>query len=78
MSLLYINENGAIVSIEGNRCVVKYKDGHKRSIPIESLDAVTVMGKVQITTQCLEKFMLKGIPTAYFSKGGKYFGRLHM
>ena len=35
-----------------------------------------MMGKSQLTTQCMEKCMNKGIPVAFFSKGGKYFGRL--
>lgn len=76
MSLLYVNENGAVIGIEGNRCTVKYKDGLMKSIPIESLDGVTIMGASQITTKCLEEFMKRGIPTAYFSKGGQYFGRV--
>ena len=55
MSLLYVNENGAVIGIEGNRCTVKYKDGLMKSIPIESLDGVTIMGASQITTKCLEE-----------------------
>ena len=27
MSYLYVNEDGVVVSIEGNRCIAKYKDG---------------------------------------------------
>lgn len=29
-----------------------------------------------MTTQCAEECMSRGIPVSYFSKGGKYFGRL--
>ena len=76
MSLLYVNENGAVIGVEGNRCVVQYKDGLKRMIPIESLEGITILGKAQATTQCMEECMKRGISVAYFSKGGKYFGRL--
>ncbi len=76
MSLLYINENGAVIGIEGCRCTVKYTDGMKRSLPIESLEAITIMGKSQMTTQCMEECLKRGIPVAFFSKGGAYFGRL--
>lgn len=76
MSLLYVNDNGAVIGIEGNQCTVKYPDGLKRSIPIESLEAITVMGMSQMTTQCVETCMSRGIPVAYFSKGGHYFGRV--
>lgn len=76
MSLLYVNEDGAVVGIEANRCTIKYKDGLKRSIPIESLEGVTLLGKVQVTTSCAEEFLKRGISVSYFSKGGSYFGRL--
>lgn len=36
MGLLYVNENGATIGVEANQCTVKYKDGMKRLIPIES------------------------------------------
>ena len=76
MSLLYINENGAVIGIDGCRCTIKYADGMKRSLPIESLEAITIMGKSQMTTQCTEECLKRGIPVSYFSKGGVYFGRL--
>lgn len=76
MSLLYVNDSGATIGIEGNCCTVKQKDGSKRMLPIESLDGITIMGQSQMTTQCAEECMQRGIPVSYFSKGGKYFGRL--
>lgn len=30
----------------------------------------------QITTQCMQECLKRGIPVSYFSKGGNYFGRL--
>ena len=44
MSLLYVNDSGATIGIEGNCCTVKQKDGSKRMLPIESLDGITIMG----------------------------------
>ena len=76
MGLLYVNENGAVIGVESNQCTVTYKDGMKRLIPIESLEAITIMGQSQITTKCAEECMERGISVAYFSKGGRYFGRL--
>ena len=38
MSLLYVNENGATIGVEANKCVVQYRDGMKKMIPIESLE----------------------------------------
>lgn len=76
MGLLYVNENGAQIGMEANQCVVHYKDGMKKSIPIESLEGITIMGQSQMTTKCAEECMKRGISVAYFSKGGTYFGRL--
>ena len=68
MSLLYINENGAVVGVESNQCTVKYRDGMKKMIPIEALEGITIMGRSQLTTQCIEECMMRGIPVSYFSK----------
>ncbi len=76
MGLLYVNESGAVIGVEANKCTVQYKDGMKKMIPIESLEGITIMGRSQMTTQCAEECMVRGIPVAYFSKGGRYFGRL--
>lgn len=62
MSLLYINENGAVIGIDGCRCTIKYADGMKRSLPIESLEAITIMGKSQMTTQCTEECLKRWNP----------------
>ncbi len=77
MSLLYVDENGAVINKEENRIIVSYPDGLKHSFPIETIESITIMGAVQLTTQCMETCLTKGIPVAFFSKGGKYFGQLH-
>lgn len=76
MSLLYVNENGAVIKKNGNRIEAVYKNGDTRSVPIETLESITILGSVQLTSQCMETCMTRGIPVAFFSKGGKYFGRL--
>lgn len=76
MSYLYINENGTIIGIEGNRFTVKYKDGMVRSVPAETLEGITILGHAQVTSQCMEECLKRGIPVSYFSKGGRYYGRM--
>ncbi|MGP1441458.1 MAG: CRISPR-associated endonuclease Cas1 [Anaerovoracaceae bacterium] len=76
MSILYVNENGASIGIKSNRIVVLSKDKSFRSIPLETLDGITILGKSQLTTDCMETCLKKGIPVAFFSKGGRFFGRL--
>ena len=76
MSVLYVNENGAKIGIRENRVVINYQDGMERSVPVETLESIMILGKVQLTTQCMEECLKKGIPVAFLSKGGRYFGRL--
>ncbi len=76
MSLLFVNENNAVIGLDSNRCVVKYADGMTKAVPIETLESITIMGHAQMTTQCVQECLKRGIPVAYFSKGGTYFGRL--
>lgn len=76
MSLLFVDENSAKISYESNRCVITYSNGMQRSIPIETLESISIMGHAQITTQCIQECFCRGIPVSYYSKGGRYFGRL--
>lgn len=76
MSLLYVNENDAAIGIEANRFFVRYKDGLKRSVPAETLESITILGHAQITTQCVQECLKRGIPVLFLSKGGSYFGRM--
>ena len=76
MSNLYVNGNGVVVGLEGNRCYAQYKDGLKTSIPIETLEGITIMGQAEVSVSCIQYCLKEGIPLAYYSKGGVYFGRL--
>ena len=76
MSYLYITEDGASLSVDGGYYVVTYKDGMTHKIPSETLESVALFGNVSLTTQCVKKFLEKGIAVSYFSKKGSYFGRL--
>ena len=76
MSYLYVSEQGSTISINANRFEVKCKDGMLRSIPAETLEMIEVFGKIQMTTQCMEECLKRGISVIFFSTGGAYYGRL--
>ncbi|MCI9102407.1 MAG: CRISPR-associated endonuclease Cas1 [Lachnospiraceae bacterium] len=76
MSYLYVCEHGAIIGISGNRFQVKYKDGMIKSVPAETLEVIEVFGKAQITTQCLEECLMRGVNVIFYSSYGSYYGRL--
>lgn len=76
MSYLYINKDDVKISTKENTCVVTYSDGMIKSIPIETLEEIDIFGNAQVTTQMLKKCLIKGIPLSFYSRSGKYFGRL--
>lgn len=76
MSYLYVNENGAVLSYSDNCFKVSCKDGVVSSIPSETLDGVSLFGAVQVTTQCIETCLRKGINISFYSTNGSYFGRI--
>lgn len=62
MSLLFVNENNAYIGIEAIRFFVKYSDGMKKMMPAETLESITIMGHAQMTTQCVQECLKRGIP----------------
>lgn len=76
MSYLYVTEQGAVIGLNANRIVVNYKDGMTKSIPIETMEAISIFGGIQITTQCLQECLKRGINVVFYSKNGGYFGRM--
>ena len=51
-------------------------NGMKRTLPIETVDSITLLTKAQVSTSCIESCLKRGIPVSFFSKNGRYFGRL--
>ena len=61
MSYLYVSEQGALVGYEGNRFYVRYKDDMLKTIPGETLETIEVFGNIQLTTQCVDECLQRGI-----------------
>ena len=68
MSYLYVDETGSKLGIEGGRIIVKTEKGTERSLPLETLEGVILLNKSQLSTQCIEKLLIKGIPVSFFQK----------
>ena len=51
MSFVYVSESGVVIGVEKNRLILKYRDGMMRSLPIETVDGIVVIGKSQLTSQ---------------------------
>jgi len=76
MSQLYVNEPSAQVGVRDGRIEIKYSDGMNKSLPIESIDGISLFGPVSISTHCIRECIERGIDVQYYSTTGKYFGRL--
>lgn len=76
MSYLYVCEQGATIGFSDNRFQVKYRNGMLRSIPAEILEVIEIFGKIQMSTQCMEECLKRGISVIYYSTNGAYYGRL--
>ncbi len=76
MSYLYVCEQGSTVGIEDHRFLVRCKDGMVKSIPVETLEAMEIFGRVQLTTPCITECLKRGVQIVFYSASGAYFGRL--
>lgn len=76
ISSLYIQENGAVVGLQNGRIAVTLNGSVVKSIPAETIENIVILGKSQLTTQCVEYCLSKGKGVSYLSKGGRYYGRL--
>ncbi|MDO5689056.1 MAG: CRISPR-associated endonuclease Cas1 [Tissierellia bacterium] len=73
--ILYLTEQGATAKVDEGQIVIECKDGLVRKIPKELVDTVTIFGQVQLSHAFQVHCLTRGIPIAYLSIHGKYFGR---
>lgn len=76
MSNLYVYEQGSVVNYEQNRIQIKEKTGEEHSIPIESIDNIVMFGGIQVTTNCIQNLLQRGVHLTWLSNTGSYYGRL--
>ena len=76
MSDLYIEEQGTVLGFRDNRLHITSSDETIREIPIELVDSISILGNVQLTSGCMQMCFKRDMPVAYYSKAGKYYGRL--
>jgi CRISP-associated protein Cas1 len=71
---LYVQVQGAYVSLDGERLVAKSRDGTVEA-RLPNTSQVCIMGNVQISTPAVRELLSRGIPLLYFTYGGWYLGR---
>lgn len=70
-----MTDSGTQVGFKENYVYVTTRDGETK-VPVETLESISIFGRSQITTQCVQECLGRGIPISYYSRGGRYFGRL--
>jgi len=77
MSFIYVYENGAKMSIHQNRLLITMEEkALERSLPVEGVENVVIIGGVSITSPCIKELLRRGIKLTFLSGSGEYFGKL--
>jgi CRISPR-associated protein Cas1 len=69
---LIAQKNGTRIGVRGACMQVSEANGGKaRDVPLASVESLSLLGPVQISTQALHTFADRGIPVAYLSAAGR-------
>ncbi len=73
---LYVQAQGAYVSRSGDVLVVKQKQEKVAEARLFETSQLNILGNVQVSTQSMQELCRRGIPVAFFSTGGWFWGLL--
>ena len=71
---LYVLEQGCEIRRTGERLLVVKGDDELESVPVAKLDLVMVFGNTSVTTPAMQVCLLEGVPVAFFSALGRFYG----
>lgn len=72
---LYVQEQGAKISLVGEELVVRSRDGSTTKARLPNISQISLFGNIQISTQALRAAMERGISVTFLTSGGWYCGR---
>ncbi|MBY0402717.1 MAG: CRISPR-associated endonuclease Cas1 [Cyanobacteria bacterium] len=76
MTTLYITEPGAYLTSKNNRLEIKKSQDLLKSLPIEKIENVVMVGSVSVSGPCMTDLLEREVPLTWISYNGKMFGRL--
>lgn len=76
MLTVYVYEQGAMISKEGEILTVNLPNGTTQNVRINNIDRIIVYGNVQFTTQALTLLLYDNIPVSFLTLDGHYKGSL--
>ena len=76
MSFAYITEEGAFIRKRGGNFTVGRNEESVMEIPAETLEGLTLIDTVQVSSRAMVEHLRLGIPVTWLSHTGYFFGRL--
>jgi CRISPR-associated protein Cas1 len=77
MPHLYITESNLKLGLSDGQIIIRnLDDGSERKVPFLNVDGISVFGMPQLSTQLLRECLSSGIPVAFYSNDGHYFGNI--
>ena len=73
---LYIIEQGCELRKQADRFVVVKSERVQLEVPVTSVDIIMIFGNSQLTTPALQLALMRGIPVAFITRLGNYYGRV--
>lgn len=75
MSLLYFTEQGGKIRLRKSQLEFT-KKGNTICVPIETVEAVVIIGNISLSTSFLQYALKNGVPVTFFSTRGRFYGKL--
>lgn len=75
--IVYVTEQGAMLTKDSGRVVVRKGNENIGEIPIRNTEKINIMGNIGITTPLITFFLENEIEVVFMSEYGKYRGRLY-
>ena len=72
---VHVGEHGSVVSKSGGELIIKRKGTEVGRARLIDVSRLSVHGDARVTQPALRELIARGIPIAYYSYGGRYYGR---
>ncbi|RRR69993.1 MAG: CRISPR-associated endonuclease Cas1 [Candidatus Viridilinea halotolerans] len=76
MTTLYLVEQGATISLDGERITISREEEELRALPLAKISDVIVFGNCSLTTPALRRLLDRGVELTFLTTRGRYQGRL--
>ena len=72
---LYVQDQGARVTLDGDCLVIQGRKGSSVTARLPNTSHVVLYGNVQVTAQAMRALLERNVPVSFLSYGGWYYGR---